>query len=142
MAGYEGMLPATSHAARNTMARSFMHRQLWLNDPDCLMLRRSATEMSPEAMEGWARLVGVSGGMALVSDDLSLLDHTSRRLLDEVISLGIEADAAARHGKPPRCPDLMDQRDGGTHDAPRLLVAAGHRLTLDPATGASSIETE
>ena len=33
--------------------------------------------------------------MALVSDDLALLDRDARSLLDEVVALGREADAAA-----------------------------------------------
>jgi alpha-galactosidase len=77
------------------MARQFMHRRLWLNDPDCLMLRTTETELSPRQVQAWARAVGESGGMALVSDDLSLLGPESRQLLDEVIEAGRAADAAA-----------------------------------------------
>ena len=44
-------------------------------------------------MRAWALAVGVSGGMALVSDDLALLGADARRLLDEVVALGREADA-------------------------------------------------
>jgi alpha-galactosidase len=73
-----------------------MHRRLWLNDPDCLMLRRSATQLTPEQIERWALAVGASGGMALVSDDLSLLDGESRALLDRVLATGRAADDRAR----------------------------------------------
>lgn len=80
--GYDREVPATINAWRNTLARSFMHRRLWLNDPDCLMLRTEQTLMTHEAVRAWALAVAVSGGMALVSDDLSLLDRESRSLLD------------------------------------------------------------
>jgi alpha-galactosidase len=130
MAGYLQMLPATAHAAQSTLARSFMHRQLWLNDPDCLMLRHSETSMTPEAIEGWARIVGLSGGMTLVSDDLSLLDAGARRLLEEVTEIGRASDAAAKAGRPARCLDLLDASAVGQFEA------AGYRLTVDPATGA------
>ena len=76
--GYDTNEPATLHAWIDTLSRSFMHRRLWLNDPDCLMLRTDETAMTPAAVETWARAVGVSGGMALVSDDLALLDSRSR----------------------------------------------------------------
>jgi alpha-galactosidase len=72
-AGHEGGEPATVNAWRNTLSRSFLHRRLWLNDPDCLMLRTERTQMEPDQVRAWALAVGVSGGMALVSDDLSLL---------------------------------------------------------------------
>ena len=81
------------NAWRNTLSRSFLHRRLWLNDPDCLMLRTDHTELEPEQMRAWALAVGVSGGMALVSDDLALLGDDARSLLDEVVALGREADA-------------------------------------------------
>jgi alpha-galactosidase len=131
--GYERALPATVHSWQNTLARSFMHRRLWLNDPDCLMLRQSETEMTPEAVRSWAHAVAVSGGMALVSDDLSLLDADARLLLDEVVALGRTADDEAIAGRPARCPDLM------SHAVPRDLIAAGQHLAGDPATGRSTL---
>ena len=105
---YEAGEPATVNAWRNTLARSFMHRNLWLNDPDCVMLRRTETDLGGTAIGTWAQAVGVSGGMALVSDDLALLDRMARRGLDEVIELGRASDAEAAAGRPPRCPDLFD----------------------------------
>jgi alpha-galactosidase len=93
---YKGVEPSTSNALRNTVQRQFTHRRLWLNDPDCIMLRTSATKLTPSQVEEWAMAVGRSGGMALVSDDLSLLDASSRALLDRVLAVGRAADAAAR----------------------------------------------
>ena len=132
--GYERALPATVHAWQNTLSRSFMHRKLWLNDPDCLMLRQSDTAMSPHAVQTWAHGVAVSGGMALVSDDLALLDDTARTLLDEVIEIGRESDAAAIAGTPARCDDLMH------HAVPRDFRAAGRHLAADPTVGTSLLK--
>ncbi len=42
-----GSLPATVHGWQNTLTRSFMHRTLWLNDPDCLMLRADRDRARP-----------------------------------------------------------------------------------------------
>ncbi|HEX6570101.1 MAG TPA: glycoside hydrolase family 36 protein, partial [Acidimicrobiales bacterium] len=131
--GYLGIQPSTQHAYVNTATRSFMHRRLWLNDPDCLMLRTADTALSPEAARTWARAVGVSGGMVLVSDDLALLDAGSRRLLDETVALGRASDEAVRAGRPVVVPDLLDAA------RPRRLEGGGRRLTVDPETGASTL---
>lgn len=108
--GYDAESPSIQNAWRNTLARSFMHRTLWLNDPDCLMLRNTQTYLTREQARAWARVVGGSGGMALVSDDLSLLGPRERALLHEVLELGSDADERSRQEHPPRCDDLL-QRD-------------------------------
>jgi alpha-galactosidase len=133
-AGYEQGEPATVNAWRNTLTRSFLHRRLWLNDPDCVMLRTSHTALSAEAARGWALAVGVSGGMALVSDDLALLDRGSHALLDEVLELGRASDAAARDGTPARCDDLLDAA------TPGRLSAAGVTLAGDVDAGTAVLE--
>ena len=133
VAGYLGTQPATAHAFTNTLTRSFLHRRLWLNDPDCLMLRTEDTGLTPAAARTWAHAVGVSGGMALVSDDLSLLGPDARALLDEVIVLGREADADAIGGEGARCPDLLE------HAAPRMLASGAGSLVADPHTGLSRL---
>jgi alpha-galactosidase len=69
-----------------------MHRRLWLNDPDCIMLRTEQTSLSADEVYRWANTVGESGGMALVSDDLSLLGPKERRLLDDVLAVGRDRD--------------------------------------------------
>ncbi len=129
--GYLGTQPATAHALTNTLSRAFMHRRLWLNDPDCLLLRTSSTALSPAAARTWAHAVGVSGGMAIVSDDLASLGAGERALFDEVVAIGRVADAAASGGDGPRCPDLLD------HVTPRRLVSAAGTLEVDPVTGES-----
>jgi alpha-galactosidase len=91
--GYGETSPATAYALAAVEARQFMHRRLWLNDPDCVMLRTRETAMSAEEVRRWATAVGQSGGMALVSDDLSLLGAAERSAFDDVIGLGRAHDA-------------------------------------------------
>jgi alpha-galactosidase len=91
--GYDATVPATLNAINATKARQFMHRRLWLNDPDCVMLRTTDTQLTPEQVQTWAFTVADSGGMVLVSDDLSLLGGDARALLDDVIARGREVDA-------------------------------------------------
>lgn len=133
--GYEQEAPATLNAWRNTLTRSFMHRKLWLNDPDCMMLRTSNTQLSPDAAQAWALAVAASGGMALISDDLSILDRKAKALFEEVISIGREVDAAAVRGSPPRCEDLMER------EVPRQLSAGKVRLIGDTDGPSARLES-
>ncbi|MFM7069512.1 MAG: glycoside hydrolase family 36 protein [Actinomycetes bacterium] len=132
--GFEGTIPSTANAWRSTLARSFQHRRLWLNDPDCLMLRSTETDLTDEQIRTWALAVGMSGGMAVVSDDLSMLDDRASDLLVEVLALGRAADDAARTGPAPRCEDLM------TAEVPTTLTAVGRALRADPASGAATLD--
>lgn len=131
--GYLETTPSTRGAWRATLARSFMHRRLWLNDPDCLMLRSEATEMTSAQVSAWAGAVAASGGMALVSDDLALLGPDAHSLLEEVITVGRQVDEAARLGPPPRCPDLLERRD------PCRLESPVAHLSGDPTTGVATL---
>jgi alpha-galactosidase len=134
LAGYRGSQPSTRNAWFNTAARSFMHRRLWLNDPDCLMLRNAETELTAEQMRTWALAVGVSGGMALVSDDLALVDVQGRALLDEAIALGRAADDAARSGDVPTSPHLL----AGAR--PSTIASVDQRLRVDAEKGSSILD--
>ena len=131
MPGYEEVSPATKGAWRSTLARSFLHRRLWLNDPDCIMLRTSETQLSPEPARAGALAVGVSGGMAIGSEDLGLLGPAERALLDEALALGRASDAAAAEGVTARCGDLL--AGAGDHPVPtRLVDGVGTSLPLPP----------
>jgi len=134
MNGYEETSPSTRNAWQSTLARSFLHRRFWLNDPDCIMLRTEHTDLAPESARAWALAVGASGGMALVSDDLSLLGPAERELLDEVVTLGRMVDDEIRAGAPaPSSPDLMD------HRTPTTLVAGANRLAGVPDAGTAEL---
>jgi len=135
IAGYLDVEPAVRHAYGNTVTRAFQHRRLWLNDPDCLMLRTTATDLSPAAVRTWADTIAMSGGMVLVSDDLALLDRSARSLLDETIALGRQVDAESVAGRTAYAPDLLERT------LPTRLEAAGRTLLVDPDDG-TSILTE
>lgn len=63
---------------RNTVTRLPLHRRLWLNDPDCLILRE-ATSLTAHEVKAVATIAGLLGGPTIVSDDLPALtpDRTS-----------------------------------------------------------------
>ncbi|MBV8359425.1 MAG: hypothetical protein JO189_16030, partial [Deltaproteobacteria bacterium] len=115
--------PGTRLAINAIIARSFMHRRLWLNDPDCLMLRVSETRLSREERFALAAAIAVSGGMLLFSDDMSLLDEDSAKLFRMVAGIGMEVDSASGN-EPPCASNLMH------HTAVPILVARGLQRVL------------
>ena len=123
--GYETAAPATRHAFVNTCTRAWQHRALWSNDPDCVMLRTQDTGMDEAAVDAWALTVAMSGGLVLVSDDLTQLGAPARARLADVLALGQAADDGARAGAPTRCEDLLDPV------GPTTLAGPG-RLVVDP----------
>jgi alpha-galactosidase len=94
-------------AARGALYRLWMHRNWWINDPDCIVVRDtpSACEIEELGRVGttfrrpeirpkhflldeeagfWGRLVWLLGGSAIISDILSHLPHERHDLLRSV----------------------------------------------------------
>ena len=69
--GFQG--PNAYFALKNALLRQFMHRKFWLNDPDCLLLRCSETELTRNERELYALAAGALDNMVIASDKLSLL---------------------------------------------------------------------
>jgi alpha-galactosidase len=90
-------LAETAVAARNAVTasalRAPLHRRLWINDPDCVLLRPSATELTPEQRRQLADVVGGTGGFTVVSDDLSLYGDEEWAALNGLRSLAPSVDA-------------------------------------------------
>lgn len=79
--------PAVVNALRNTIARYWTHGPLWQNDPDCLLLRDSDTSLTGDEVRTLATVIGMSGGMLLDSDDLSLVPAERREMLARLLPL-------------------------------------------------------
>ena len=135
--------PSTVHALDAIIARSFMHRRLWLNDPDCLMLRARETRLTSDERLALASVIAASGGMLLISDDMALLGEAESRLFRDAAALAVEMDRGAERDAILAI-DLMDEGgvrglakepDGGTlamvfnrEDSPQRLPVSsiGH----------------
>ena len=89
---------STQHALRAVYARSFMHRRLWLNDPDCVMARSRGTDLTAEEVHSLAAGVAASGGMLVFSDDVPNLAPQEIELLQSTLALAREVDAGASQG--------------------------------------------
>lgn len=79
--------PNAYFALRNALMRQFMHRAFWLNDPDCLLLRGTETELSKSERELFAMAAGSLDNMVVVSDKLALLGPEEKALLRRALSL-------------------------------------------------------
>lgn len=63
-------LPSFRNSARNVAARAWMHKRWWTNDPDTLLMRDGETSLTPDEVLAQTTLLGLSSGLALLSDDL------------------------------------------------------------------------
>ena len=72
---------STLNALRNVLSRWWMHDSLWLNDPDCLMVRDTDTALTPDEVRTLATVIALSGGMVLDSDNLRKLSDENRRVI-------------------------------------------------------------
>jgi alpha-galactosidase len=89
--------PNAYHALKNPLMRHFMHRKLWLNDPDCILLRDSDIRLGKGERELYARVAGALDAMIVQSDNLALVDDEGFRLLKNALALrGGQASATHR----------------------------------------------
>ena len=100
---------STQNALRNVITRAPLHGRLWVNDPDCVLVRQRGVDMDLvlNEMRTLVALVGLSGGMVLNSDDLTTVDPGRLKYLRQTLPpTGISA----------RPVDLFQ------HELPRLFV--------------------
>ncbi len=81
--GYPDVTPSTRSALRMTLLRSPLHRRLFVNDPDCLLLRPRKTLLTPRERRIASSVAAGTGGLLLVSDDLSTYGETEWALFEE-----------------------------------------------------------
>jgi alpha-galactosidase len=106
--GIEDTQPSTRSAVRSILARAWMHRRLWLNDPDCLMARGRDTQLRPEEARTLASCIAASGGMVVFSDDVPELSPESLVLVRETLALARAVDGAA-DSEGPRALGLLEE---------------------------------
>jgi len=82
-------------AIRNMLNRAPMHRRLWVNDPDCLLVRDSETRLTPDERLSLANAIIITGGMYIISDRLAKLPEAIWVRMAEAERLVRECD----HGR-------------------------------------------
>ena len=139
---HEAGFPAGRNAARNVLNRSGLHRKWWLNDPDCLIVRE-ARHMNEIEVRSWASVVGLSGGLIVLSDDLPALALGRRRYITPVLPVLNQAALALDlfERELPELYVLRQDHDWGSGvvagafnwgDRPRRKVIDLAQLDLDP----------
>jgi alpha-galactosidase len=124
--GIEETLPSTRSAVRSVLARAWMHRRLWLNDPDCLMARARDTQLSPAEARTLAIAIASTGGMLLFSDDWPSLDEAGRELVRDTLAAARAVDGLGLPG----CARAQDPLAGEFAGTVAALDAAGGILAL------------
>ena len=65
--------PRVPHVCRNLIVRRYMHRRLWINDPDTHIARTDSNELTESEVKLWTAAVLLTGGMLMLSDRFSTL---------------------------------------------------------------------
>lgn len=94
------------NAIRNTINRAPLHRRWWLNDPDCLLVRDHDTNLTEAEVRSLATAIALSGGMFLVSDDMSRLRPERQRYIAALLPV-LGATAHAPGWLDSEMPDLL-----------------------------------
>lgn len=88
-----GSMVGVRNSIRNIMVRSPMHKKLWLNDPDCLMIRDQGTKLARGERRSQIDAITLSGGVLTYSDDFTSLSDNAltdmilvNRISDECFS--------------------------------------------------------
>jgi hypothetical protein len=64
-----------------------MHRRLWLNDPDCLMVRARDTALTRDEVQSLAAAIALTDGMFVLSDDVEALPAERLGLIEQALEL-------------------------------------------------------
>lgn len=137
--GLEAVVPSTGSAVRSVLNRAWMHRRLWLNDPDCLMARAEQTELTSEEIRHLAAAIAVTGGMLIFSDDMQHVSTRGREWIRETGAWSKRVDGALPYGAA-RIPGLLDA------GSPRPVVAdlggAAVLAVMNPDAAAAEVEVD
>jgi hypothetical protein len=132
--------PGVINAARNVANRQWMHNVWWQNDPDAMVIREPLTDAQAEA---WTAAVGLSGGLTMLSDDLTKLPPERLRLARMALPVSANGKLTSFGSKPKqpllgsgmRVADMWSARPS---EAPALVGAETDISLLPSAPGVSS----
>ncbi len=69
----------------NTMTRANMHDRLWVNDPDCVLVRQDDNNLTIAEIRLWLNVVALSGGAILLSDRMMEVSKERLSLIDRIL---------------------------------------------------------
>lgn len=77
--------PSAELALHNCLTRAHLHGKWWVNDPDCVLVRRERSSLSLPEVQTLSVLMSLSGGMLVASDDLHKLQNERLHLLQTAL---------------------------------------------------------
>lgn len=83
--------PAAELAILNCLTRAHLHGAFWINDPDCLLVRRDNTKLTLAEVQTLVSVLSLTGGMLFISDELQSLAAPRRALLEQALPPAGEA---------------------------------------------------
>jgi alpha-galactosidase len=90
--GFVETAPAAVNAIQASRLRAPLHRRVWINDPDCLLLRPTDTKLTEQQRLELDATVVNTGAFVVLSDDLSLYGDNEWRRVDELLARRAEHD--------------------------------------------------
>jgi alpha-galactosidase len=120
--------PSARGSIANNVHRAFTHGRWWRNDPDGLIVRAHDSRLAPDEVETHATVLGMSGGLVFLNDDLTRLEPERLHLAEGLLP-PCARPAFAREGLAEEFPPLLEiegdlARGAGTvAGAPRRLLA-------------------
>lgn len=102
---------AVYRAIRNVLLRSYMHRNLWLNDPDVLIVRKERNELNEDEVMLWWKVLQIGGGMLLMTDRFCELDEEREALARKLLQNYDKYVAVPLNLFEKLYPDLFEIRD-------------------------------
>ncbi|MHA2295684.1 MAG: glycoside hydrolase family 36 protein [Candidatus Hodarchaeales archaeon] len=67
--------PCLKGALITSIYRSFMYQKFWINDPDCLIVRKINSKLTEDELKLQLTVFGLTGGQLLLSDDMEKLEE-------------------------------------------------------------------
>lgn len=78
-------LPSLRNGLRNVASRAWIHGRWWVNDPDVMILRDTGSDLTEQEVLSQVTLVGLSGGLVMLSDDLDDVPPERRALASVLV---------------------------------------------------------
>ena len=78
-------VPCTKLALLSNCSRNFLHGIWWLNDPDCVVARSRNTGLNLLEVTAQLTLIGMTGGLVALSDDLTSIALDRLSLVQKII---------------------------------------------------------
>jgi len=103
---HEMDFPCVRSAVRNTINRAPLHRRWWINDPDCLLVRDHDTRLNEAEVRSLATVIALSGGMFLVSDDMTRLKAERQRYIAPLLPV-LNVSARAQDWMSTSMPEVL-----------------------------------